>query len=219
MRPVVSAQLDYYAVLEITPSADTVEINAAFRRLAWRYHPDRNPTPGATLRFQDINEAHQVLSDPARRAEYDGKWHPEKGEHRRAESARVRPHSHHGWRRRRHRHVKTVLTTLFSLLFVSTAWTVIFAGMNAAHSGSSFHLFESPSSVTAVASQECGFSTTVADVCFPGRKTAAVVVGVRNGKHLHGEARPGYLPCQTCSNCACPVLAGLRLIANKAIQR
>jgi len=182
MPPVVSAQLDYYAVLEITPSADTVEINAAFRRLAWRYHPDRNPAPGATLQFQDINEAHQVLSDPARRAEYDGKWLPEKGEHRRAESARVRPHSHHGWRRRRHRHVK-VLTALFSLSFVSTAWTVIFAVTNAAHSGSSFRLFESPSSVTAVASQECGFSMEMFPVTYTddhGRRFTAWEADVRN---------------------------------------
>jgi hypothetical protein len=43
MPPFVRAQLDYYMALEIGPSADTAEINAAFRRLAWRYHPDRNP--------------------------------------------------------------------------------------------------------------------------------------------------------------------------------
>jgi molecular chaperone DnaJ len=58
MPPVVRAQLDCYAVLEITPSADLAEVNVVFRRLAWRYHPDRNPAPGATLQFQDINEAH-----------------------------------------------------------------------------------------------------------------------------------------------------------------
>ena len=80
MPAVVRAQLDYYAVLEIAPSADTAEVNAAFRRLAWRYHPDRNPAPGATVQFQDINEAHQVLSDPARRAEYDAQWHPKVGD-------------------------------------------------------------------------------------------------------------------------------------------
>ena len=71
MPPFVRAPLDYYSVLEIGPSAGTVEVNAAFRRLAWRYHPDRNPAPGATLQFQDINQAHQVLSDPERRAEYE----------------------------------------------------------------------------------------------------------------------------------------------------
>ncbi|HEY4900735.1 MAG TPA: J domain-containing protein [Terriglobales bacterium] len=64
MPPFVRAQLDYYSVLEIDPSADVTAVNAAFRRLAWRYHPDRNAAPGATLQFQDINEAHQVLTDP-----------------------------------------------------------------------------------------------------------------------------------------------------------
>src|SRR5271165_6216566 len=101
MPPVVSAQLDYYAVLEIAPSADGVEVNAAFRRLAWRYHPDRNPVPGATLQFQDINEAHQVLSDAERRAEYDAKWHSELKVRRKPARAPVRTHSHHSWRRRR----------------------------------------------------------------------------------------------------------------------
>ena len=123
MPPVVRAQLDYYAVLEIAPSVDAIEINAAFRRLAWRYHPDRNPAPGATLQFQDINEAHQVLSDPERRAEYDAKWHP----HRCADRPPTRPisrsHSHRGSHRRRR--VRTVLLTLFAFVFVSSAWVVI----------------------------------------------------------------------------------------------
>lgn len=59
MPPAVRAQLDYYAMLEITPAAGVTEVNAAFRRLAWLYHPDHNHAPGATLEFQDINEAHQ----------------------------------------------------------------------------------------------------------------------------------------------------------------
>src|SRR5215471_17973095 len=119
MPPVTRAQLDYYSVLEITPSADTTEINAAFRRLAWRYHPDRNPAPGATHQFQDINEAHQVLSDPARRAEYDAKWHPKVGEthHHAHRPPRHRPRR--WWRR--HRHARTVLLTVCALLFVSSA--------------------------------------------------------------------------------------------------
>ena len=91
MPPFVRVQLDYYAVLEIAPSADVIEVNAAFRRLAWRYHPDHNPAPGATLQFQDINEAHQVLSDPERRAEYDAKWHPELKFRRKPERAAGAP--------------------------------------------------------------------------------------------------------------------------------
>src|SRR5215471_11131669 len=100
MPQVVRAQLDYYAVLEITPAADTAEVNAAFRRLAWRYHPDRNHLPGATLQFQDINEAHQVLSDPLRRSEYDDRWHRRPSRHVHV----TPPPSRHQHRRHRHMH-------------------------------------------------------------------------------------------------------------------
>jgi curved DNA-binding protein CbpA len=136
MPPVVRAQLDYYAVLQITPAAKVAEVNAAFRRLAWRYHPDHSHAPGATAQFQDINEARQVLIDPVRRAEYDAKWHPKTGEHRRATRALTRRYSRY-YVRRRHRRVKRFLTALYSLLFVLTAWIVIFAAMSSAHARSS----------------------------------------------------------------------------------
>ncbi len=156
MPPVVRAQLDYYAVLEVAPAADSVEINAAFRRLAWRYHPDRNPAPGATLQFQDINEAHQVLSDAARRADYDAKWHPRQEEPyrpaRTVNSVRSRR------RVRRFRHMRNVALTLFALVIVSSAWTVIFAAMNAAHSGSSAFAFAGPDTYAGASSTECGIS-------------------------------------------------------------
>ena len=169
MPPVVRTQLDYYAVLEITPAADVAEVNAAFRRLAWRYHPDHNHAPGATLQFQDINEAHQVLTDPVRRAEYDAKWHPKISELRSARRPQTRHHArHHGWRRRRH--VKAVLTALFSLLFVSTAWTVIFAAMTSAHSGSSgFALAESSAIITS-ASLDCGYSMEMFPMTFTDQR-------------------------------------------------
>lgn len=181
MPPVVRAQLDYYAVLEITPAADTLEVNAAFRRLAWRYHPDLNPAPGSTLQFQDINEAHQVLSDPVRRAEYDAKWHPNRSEHRRAERASVRRHSHHGWHRRHH--VKPILTALFSLLFVSSTWAVIFAAMNSAHSGSGGYFFDRSSPIEADSSPECSFSMEMFPVTYideRGRPFTACETEVRN---------------------------------------
>jgi curved DNA-binding protein CbpA len=165
MPPVVRTQLDYYAVLEITPAADVAEVNAAFRRLAWRYHPDHNHAPGATLQFQDINEAHQVLTDPVRRTEYDAKWHPKTSEHRRATRPQTRHHSRHTiWHRRRH--VKPVLTALFSLLFVSTAWTVIFAAMTSAHSGSSGFSLGEASPITTSASLDCGYSMEMFPVSF-----------------------------------------------------
>jgi curved DNA-binding protein CbpA len=193
MPPVVRAQLDYYAVLEITPSAELAEVNAAFRRLAWRYHPDRNPAPGATLQFQDINEAHQVLSDPVRRADYDAKWHPKADEHRRATRAPLRPQV----RRyvRRHRNVRTVRMTLFAVLFVSSAWVGIFAVMEVAHSGSSAYVFGSSTQFTADTASDCGFSMVMFPVSFTdahGRLATAWEADVHNC--WGGSARISSLP-------------------------
>src|SRR5271165_6488856 len=127
MPPFVRAQLDYYAALEIDPSAGDAEINAAFRRLAWRYHPDRNPAPGATLQFQDINEAHQVLSDPVRRAEYDAQWHPAAHPRHDAPHEPVRPRTHRRWRRRRS--LRPLLATICISLLIAGVWVLIFAAM------------------------------------------------------------------------------------------
>ncbi len=63
---------DYYARLEVRPSASTDEIRAAYREKARGTHPDRNPDdPQAAERFRKIKEAYQVLRDPERRARYD----------------------------------------------------------------------------------------------------------------------------------------------------
>jgi molecular chaperone DnaJ len=62
---------DYYEVLGVPRDADAETIKAAFHRLARRYHPDRSTEPEAEERFKQVAEAYAVLSDPAKRADYD----------------------------------------------------------------------------------------------------------------------------------------------------
>lgn len=63
---------DYYAILGVPRSADDKDIKAAYRRLARQFHPDVNPgSKQAEERFKEISEAHEVLGDPHKRAQYD----------------------------------------------------------------------------------------------------------------------------------------------------
>ncbi|OQX15608.1 MAG: hypothetical protein BWK73_06175 [Thiothrix lacustris] len=62
---------DYYKILGVERNADQDSIKKAFRRMAAKYHPDRNAEHGAEARFKEINEANEVLSDPTKRARYD----------------------------------------------------------------------------------------------------------------------------------------------------
>jgi curved DNA-binding protein len=66
------AQTDYYKSLGIDKKATPEEIKKAFRKLAVKYHPDRNPNDKtAEDKFKEINEAYAVLSDPKKKEEYD----------------------------------------------------------------------------------------------------------------------------------------------------
>jgi molecular chaperone DnaJ len=67
----VPLKKDYYSLLGVTPEASPEEIRKAFRKLAFRYHPDHNHHEGAAERFKEIVEAYQVLSNTDRRTIYD----------------------------------------------------------------------------------------------------------------------------------------------------
>src|SRR5215510_9437416 len=63
---------DYYEVLGVARSASEEEVKRAYRKLAVKFHPDKNPDdPHAEEKFKEIGEAYDVLMDPDKRAAYD----------------------------------------------------------------------------------------------------------------------------------------------------
>ena len=62
---------DYYEVLDVSKNASEAEIKKAFKRLAMKCHPDRNPDKAAEEQFKEAKEAYDVLTDAQKRAAYD----------------------------------------------------------------------------------------------------------------------------------------------------
>lgn len=71
-----ATQMDYYQLLEVARDADGGTIKSAYRKLAMKFHPDRNPGDAeAEAKFKACNEAYEVLKDPQKRAAYDRYGH------------------------------------------------------------------------------------------------------------------------------------------------
>lgn len=62
---------DYYKILGIPKTAKDDEVKKAYRKMALRYHPDKNKTIGAEEKFKEVAEAYEVLSDKKKRDIYD----------------------------------------------------------------------------------------------------------------------------------------------------
>lgn len=73
----VLSKKDYYQVLGVEKNASEKVIKKAFRKLALKYHPDKNKSDGASEKFREISESYEVLSDPKKRKQYDteGEYH------------------------------------------------------------------------------------------------------------------------------------------------
>ena len=68
----MSSKRCYYETLEVERTADESRLKAAFRKLAMKWHPDKNPGDASSeVRFKEINEAYEVLKDGEKRAAYD----------------------------------------------------------------------------------------------------------------------------------------------------
>jgi molecular chaperone DnaJ len=72
----MAAKRDYYEILGVDKKAPLEEIKSAYRKLAMKYHPDRNKSPDAEEKFKEISEAYAVLSDQNKRQQYDLYGHP-----------------------------------------------------------------------------------------------------------------------------------------------
>ncbi|MFK7903251.1 MAG: DnaJ domain-containing protein, partial [Nitratireductor sp.] len=67
---------DYYETLGVNKGANEKELKSAFRKMAMKYHPDKNPDDKLSeAKFKELNEAYEILKDPQKRAAYDQYGH------------------------------------------------------------------------------------------------------------------------------------------------
>ena len=67
----MTSRRDYYEILGVEKSATAEELKKAYRKMALKFHPDRNKEPDAETKFKEINEAYEILSDEQKRKAYD----------------------------------------------------------------------------------------------------------------------------------------------------
>ncbi|CAM0944012.1 unnamed protein product [Alopecurus aequalis] len=114
----LSKPKDYYKILEVDYDASEETIRSSFIRLALKWHPDKKQgEEKATSRFQDINEAYQVLSNPIKRQEYDKKGVLYVQDQNAAVSTPLPPLTHTRAHADLPEHKKLILMTLFFYYF------------------------------------------------------------------------------------------------------
>jgi DnaJ-class molecular chaperone len=67
----MATKRDYYEVLGVGKNATDAELKSAYRKLALKWHPDRNKETGAETKFKEVNEAYEVLSNPQKKSQYN----------------------------------------------------------------------------------------------------------------------------------------------------
>ena len=71
MSPRADTEADHYKILNLAQNASEDDIKKAFRKLALKYHPDKNKEEGAIDNFRRVKLAHEILGDPVKRRNYD----------------------------------------------------------------------------------------------------------------------------------------------------
>src|SRR5688572_21904946 len=67
----MATKRDYYDILGVTKSVSSTDLKSAYRKLALKWHPDKNKESGAEAKFKEINEAYEVLGNAEKKAKYD----------------------------------------------------------------------------------------------------------------------------------------------------